>query len=74
MELQEFGEFIHLLRIGKGLTTKEVSTATGVDRTMIDYIERGHYRSFPKHGTMKNLAKFFREYSSCIHISNCISC
>jgi len=59
MTVEEFGQFIYLLRISKDLSLYEASRKAGVDRYLLDKIERGISRSFPRHKTLSNLARFY---------------
>jgi transcriptional regulator with XRE-family HTH domain len=59
MQVREFGEFLRILRVNKGMTIVEVASKTGVVSTLISQLELGIRRSFPRHETMKHLAEFF---------------
>jgi len=59
MRVREFGEFLHILRVNKEMTTIAVANKTGVASSIISQLELGIRRSFPRHETMKHLAEFF---------------
>ena len=59
MKLVEFGNFIRLLRVSKGMTLKTAANQMGIGKTMLDQIELGCYRRFPKHGTLEAIAEFY---------------
>ena len=59
MTVKEFGQFLFLLRTGKGLSLSEVSRETGVDRYLLDRLERGVQRSFPAYKTLSTLSDFY---------------
>jgi len=59
MNIKEFGEMLFLLRANKGMSVREVGKATGVNATLIDYLERGARKSFPHHKTLSSLCDFY---------------
>jgi len=60
MTVEEFGDFLRVLRIGKNLSILEASKEAHVDRHLLDNIERGVKRSFPRHKTLTNLSAFYK--------------
>ena len=59
MTIKEFGDLLYLLRIGKNLSIKAVSTETGIDSNFLGKIERGNISAFPRHLTLSHLADFY---------------
>ena len=59
MRIKEFGKLLFSLRVSKNLSLLEASRESGVDRYLLDRIERGILRSFPRHKTLSNLSDFY---------------
>ncbi len=59
MEIEEFGIFLYNLRVNEGLDLKVAACRIGIDKHLLDTLERGIVRSFPRFKTLESLSKFY---------------
>lgn len=59
MTIKEFGDFLYLLRIEKGLPICKSSFEIGIDSNLLGRLERGNIRTFPRYKTLLNLSEYY---------------